>query len=741
MIDKSATEVSAASEVQTSKDSKEFRESMAQLLRHNIDAVLNEPEILAELETAPISQAELARQTKRSAEQIGSIVSKERSKYEQLRGRSLDDIRLGAAETKKAKSDFLYTATFVFVGILALAVLTVLVNLVFNAVLRSWDPWRDWGSSVLGVAVISLIGGVASFAAALVVEDKEAKAIQERKRNALRTAHELAKSEYGEALRQEVRAQVRRAINKSRAPSFSHSLQFKHSRGLTELYDDVYRVRTPAYDNLDYLLDQLAGGTIGVSGPRGVGKTTLISHYCTQLPANGENENFSVLVSAPVDYDALDFLLHLFASVCRNYLKIHQRHGQSIGNSEDNSGKKKNGLFSRLFRRSLLRKSEHSGEEVVETSLEAEAHGILKQIEFTQTHTSSISGKASVKLVEALAQTQTSRTRATWTRPEAADELRGFLRRISLEMSGTPGRVLIGIDELDKIHAAEQAHKFINDLKAILGLPECYFLVAVSQDALASYELRGLPLRDAFDSAFDEVVEVKQLQLSDARELLARRLIGIPEPFVCLAHCLSGGLPRDLLRIMRKVLQLSDRNAPGKRRLGEIAEAFVKDSIINRASGLTYRLSSVTSYSPVSQLLHEVDAWGREGLDSRSLYQLGLSFQGVIDGVPPSKGSDGEPTHGMRDAKRTIASFGGYLCCCAAILAFFDESLTEEKLRTASESGDASVDSLAIAMSTLAVDYHRSMLLVHDFCTKWELGCVDGRVSANFGSNDSDNSN
>ena len=39
-------------------------------------------------------------------------------------------------------------------------------------------------------------------------------------------------------------------------------------------------------------------------------------------------------------------------------------------------------------------------------------------------------------------------------------------------------------------------------------MPHCYYLISVSDDALAAYEMRGLPVRDAFDSAFDEVIHV-----------------------------------------------------------------------------------------------------------------------------------------------------------------------------------------------------------------------------------------
>ena len=62
-------------------------------------------------------------------------------------------------------------------------------------------------------------------------------------------------------------------------------------------------------------MEQMPGGSIGVSGPRGVGKTTLIRSYAADSATN--SYALSVMVSAPVDYAARDFILHLFETICR----------------------------------------------------------------------------------------------------------------------------------------------------------------------------------------------------------------------------------------------------------------------------------------------------------------------------------------------------------------------------------------------------------------------------------------
>jgi len=48
-----------------------------------------------------------------------------------------------------------------------------------------------------------------------------------------------------------------------------------------------------------------------------------------------------------------------------------------------------------------------------------------------------------------------------------------------------------------------------------------------------------LPFRDAFDSAFDDVVVIKHLKFKDARRLLDERILRLPVQFQALCHVLS----------------------------------------------------------------------------------------------------------------------------------------------------------------------------------------------------------
>src|SRR5260370_37647985 len=80
-------------------------------------------------------------------------------------------------------------------------------------------------------------------------------------------------------------------------------------------------------------------------------------------------------------------------------------------------------------------------------------------------------------------------------------------------------------------------------------------MVSVSDDALNAFERRGLPLRDAFDSSFDEILRVEPFSYYESRRLLYRRVIGLTEPYVALCHCLAGGWARDVLGTARQVVR------------------------------------------------------------------------------------------------------------------------------------------------------------------------------------------
>ena len=203
----------------------------------------------------------------------------------------------------------------------------------------------------------------------------------------------------------------------------------------------------------------------------------------------------------------------------------------------------------------------------------------LDVIRYQQTFTSGWSGsvRATVGVAEGSAGLTggASYVQQSLSLPEIVHHFERLVTSVSQE-----GPVIIGIDELDKIGSADRAQAFLNDIKSVFGIDQCYFLVSVSEDALANFERRGLPLRDAFDSALDDVVLVNPLDYPSSLKLIRGRVVGLSEPYAALAYCLSGGLPRDMIRWVRTFIVNGEDHGFD---LSEIAAAVLADDVKRKA--------------------------------------------------------------------------------------------------------------------------------------------------------------
>jgi hypothetical protein len=289
-----------------------------------------------------------------------------------------------------------------------------------------------------------------------------------------------------------------------------------------------------------------------------VGKTTLIRSLC---PRNSFGNTptgslLSIVVSAPVHYDGREFLLYLFATLCRAVLGVEAERDRPQTAAWA-------GAFWRKWGPARAPRPGTDGSDGLPGATPASAAGMdrlrleaadrLREIEWQQTYTTGWSGtlRLPAGFAEAARNVDSQLTRRQRSYPQLTDDLRSFLGNATAH-----GRVCIGIDELDKIESAGTAQAFLNDLKAVFGVDHCFFLISVSEDALVDFQRRALGFRNVFDSSFDDIVRLPYLTVDESRQLLERRIIGLPESFAQLCHCLSGGLPRDLIRVARNVVEL-----------------------------------------------------------------------------------------------------------------------------------------------------------------------------------------
>jgi len=607
----------------------------------------------------------------------------------------------------------------------------------------------------------------------------------------------------------ELLAQVRTLINDARRDRFGHSYSVAGAPGLSEVYDSTNLVPTRIADELDELLTRFDGASIGVAGPRGSGKSTLVRQYCDEIPGDDDfhfgyealdwpllriyvperrRPELRCFVAAPVDYVARDFVLHLFATFCRAVISgygprspavpwffmaafwlrgaarlalallwravlcgaavlalVHWKHAIAgrlsvplswVGYAELAVAclgaldfTRSAAIRIRRWTRQMRGKQEHA--------LAATARQHLSRVRYLQTYTAGWSGTLQLPWGNATGQYSRSAAQAEQPHsyPEIVDEFRNFARTVAEESHLHYQRVFIGIDELDKIGSAEKAEQFLNEIKGIFGIPHVYFMVSVSDDALTAFERRGLPLRNAFDSSFDEIMYVGALSYDESRRLLYRRVIGLSEPYVALCHCLAGGLARDVIRAARQVVRVAEaiknaaeppvpeeevedsaayllfqhRPEPVSPTLAAIATAVIHDELLRKLRAVSSVIASTTPASATE--LHDTLYQIRRTL---TLGQPVINVVDLIGAVRP-----GEPPEltGLR------LDFAAYAYHCATVHEVFTDRLDSERMIAATSvpPGPGSFDALAGARAAFSVDTLLAWRLITQFRKAWSL--------------------
>ncbi|GAA1517092.1 hypothetical protein GCM10009677_58000 [Sphaerisporangium rubeum] len=325
-----------------------------------------------------------------------------------------------------------------------------------------------------------------------------------------------------------LRGFLRAEIGAHVARRYAMTLEVSESPGLRQVRGLGFHVPTVAEERLIAVANGMDGGSIALSGPRGVGKTDLLHAFCLD-----GGDRMGLVMAAPVVYERREFMLGLFAQLCRLVITA--------------------GL---------------------DAASQASAH--LRWIEYLQTRTDEAGASAGGSWFGLSAKRAVSHTRQPLTYLEIVDALKGFLAVTAAELTtkgGRPRGFVVGIDELDRIEPAARARDLLNELKVVFDVPGCLFLLSVSDEALREADLAPVGRRDVFDSAIDEIIRVEPLDLATAIRLLDTRAVGLPVPFTALFHCLSGGMPRDLLRTARAAAALLAPGRPAP--LGDVTAALL----------------------------------------------------------------------------------------------------------------------------------------------------------------------
>jgi hypothetical protein len=375
----------------------------------------------------------------------------------------------------------------------------------------------------------------------------------ERDRGRLRAAQEVRTTTDGAWRRAVVDSVLARLLVHIALREFStdlrHLVDERLPAGLRETLDASFHVQTETGRRLAGLIRDLNGGSFALVGARGTGKTDLLGALALgAYDDQGAAPLLAVVIPAPVSYVPRDFVLQLFARTCNETVNLVS----VILNERDVDPQ----------RASDLRALRTQADEKLQTVLHQQAAS-------QEASLTSALGPWGIGVRRSV-----SRSRLAYTYPELVYELRAFLEyaesvlsRYAERMRGREPRsggaraaderrveVVVAIDELDRMEGPEQARAFLQEVKGVLGVRNCCFIVAMAEETFRTFDA-DRPLSDLLDRAFDEVVHMSYLDLQTCWKLLASRISPpFSEQFAGLSFCLAGGVARDVIRTARGIV-------------------------------------------------------------------------------------------------------------------------------------------------------------------------------------------
>jgi hypothetical protein len=577
--------------------------------------------------------------------------------------------------------------------------------------------------------------------------------------------------------------ELRLLVNQGLDKAYSTELNVSASPGLSEVFDPVWEVPTEAKKQLMRLFDNMPGGSIGIAGPRGIGKSTLLSSFHTNpnLIIKGRPA-LTVGTTAPVRYEYREFITHLFLTVCQRFLELEKQplpsnwqpmdsfqqpqptrflkslllqprlvwdtllllgvgmllwsvYIANIAGSTDalstfiKSFKFDAGILltwgflftilsvTRPFilraygRQERDRRERSQGPSRMHVSGEPliqRAHQLIADLRFQQSYSSGWGGALKLPIGIETSQSSTlSLAQRQQSMPEIIRAYKAFLHDIHSKY-----QIVIAIDELDKIETAEDAQRFLNELKAIFGIEHCFYLLSVSESAMSSFERRGLNFRDVFDSSFDSIIYMDYMDLATAKHLLRRRVIGIGSPFLCLCYCLSGGLPRDLIRACRDIVEQVQVN-PSRTSLTDLCQAVVQADIRAKLRAIAIAAHEIGLEPETTQSLQKVRELEQLHSSPTEMLRAGMALMMTEDLVLSDDKVPARIVEQRGDLTSLTVELGTYLYYSATLLEFFTSSLNEPRLLAAEASG--SIAQLAKARQQIAMAPRIAQSLITEF--------------------------
>ena len=537
-------------------------------------------------------------------------------------------------------------------------------------------------------------------------------------------------------------------------PSFTSTLHLTDPSVFSSSKDGEFK--TSAFSQIAELLAESDGGSIGLCGPRGAGKSTIIHHFCQSTKGIGPPQVIGICVNAPVVYAQRDFLANIYNSMIKEAKKVVEGKPGSRSPVRWHAfgwGIAASGflaavaaaILSRRFGNQLPGWLSFTGIWVLVTATLAlvvlsalawranareagnEAGPLLQILEKAESGllnlsadvalSSSLSGSVTLPWAGFTRSGARQVSRGAVSYPDLVDDFRDFV--CLFEAAGLHAR--IGIDELDKLEP-DEARSCLRELKAILGFPNTHFVISISENAISDFGRRGLPIRDAFGSFLDEVIWIQEMDAEQSIELLSScGKYDFPPAFGALCYCLSGGLPRELLRTARRLVRHNAR-CNGTAQFGllkSLCEQIIRQDLETRTEALWASARSIDAgqYSVRFRTWLSQNDASQNGAKHQSAEQLLSTCQKYLELDTMEKIPDMPESKIALERLASLAlEYVGYKYFAATILDFFSRAVDQD-LRSAlkASAGAGNIAILSSARARFADDPRLAWSLVTQF--------------------------
>jgi hypothetical protein len=251
-------------------------------------------------------------------------------------------------------------------------------------------------------------------------------------------------------------------------------------------------------------------------------------------------------------------------------------------------------------------------------------------------------------------------------------------------------------------------------------------LVAVAEDVGSIFAQRATAGRSIVENAFDDIILVEPLDFNETRDLLLKRVPGFTDSFVYLVHALSGGLPRELIRITRRLVDVNKEasNAIRHPRLQDLAFCLVKEELIEAIRATRNQMARLVQHSNWLPFFERVQT-ASISLASASPFSVNESYAIIAElselAVPNSPGGVASRRELIQrdedEAERIVKDFTAFSFFGLTIIdAFSDKYFDLDTVQFATSNGSVgSYEELAAARGELAISSENSRAMLRRF--------------------------